>query len=388
MKRITILGSTGSIGTQTLDAVRHHRGEYQIEALAAHSSADALVSQALEFRPRSVAIARPDLAPRVSLALRGTGIEVLSGPDAATRQARGAEADLVVAAMVGYAGLEPTIAALEAGRDIALANKETLVVAGRLVTGLARSRGARLLPVDSEHSAIFQCLWGESPDAVEKIILTASGGPFRRATAAELERATPADALRHPSWNMGAKVTIDSATMANKGLEVIEARWLFDAGPDKIDVVVHPQSIVHSMVQFTDGNIKAQLGLPDMRLPIDVALAYPARPRNEFPRWRFSPADTLTFEAPDTRRFPCLRLAYDALRAGGAAPCVLNAANEVAVAAFLAGEIGFTLIPRVIEDALQGPAAALPDDTLESLMEADARAREQARRFVAGHPKP
>ena len=349
-KRIALLGSTGSIGTQALEVVTAHADDFSVSVLTAQSNADLLIEQAAEFRPQVVVIGDEKLHLKVNSALSPLGIKVYAGEEALASVVESDEVDMVLTALVGYSGLRPTMRAIEAGKDIALANKETLVVAGELITDLARKNKVAILPVDSEHSAIFQCLVGEEQNPVEKIILTASGGPFRGKNRAFLVNVTKAQALKHPNWTMGAKITIDSATLMNKGLEVIEAKWLFDLTPEQIDVVVHPQSIIHSMVQFQDGSIKAQMGLPDMRLPIQYALGYPQRLRANFPRFDFTQYPSLTFEKPDTDTFRNLSLAFVALAKGGNLPCVINAANEVAVAAFLNDEIGFLEIAEVIEN--------------------------------------
>ena len=374
---IAILGSTGSIGTQALDVVRDQRDALHVEVLSAHSNADLLVAQALEFKPNVVVIGDDAKWKQVNDALFDEGIKVYSGAEALEQVVEVDGVDMVLTAMVGAAGLKPTLRAIDAGKHIALANKETLVVAGELVMGAARSKGVDIHPVDSEHSAIYQCLAGEFHNPIEKVILTASGGPFRGRTLDSLRGVTKADALKHPNWDMGAKITIDSASLMNKGLEVIEARWLFDVSPDQIDVVVHPQSIVHSCVQFDDGSIKAQLGLPDMKLPIQYALTYPRRLKNDFPRFSFLDYPSLTFEEPDTKTFRNLALAFEALRQGGNAPAILNAANEIAVARFLRDEVEFLDLPRVVEHALERIAhQAKP--SLEDLVDADAEARRVA----------
>ena len=328
---VAILGSTGSIGTQALDVVRDQHEALHVEVLSAHSNADLLIQQALEFKPNVVVIGDDTKWKLVNDALFDHGVKVYSGAEALEQVVEVDGIDMVLTAMVGAAGLKPTMRAIEAGKHIALANKETLVVAGELVMAAARQKGVDIHPVDSEHSAIYQCLAGEFHNPIEKIILTASGGPFRGRSLGDLEHVTRADALKHPNWDMGAKITIDSASLMNKGLEVIEAKWLFDVSPDQIDVVVHPQSIVHSCVQFDDGSIKAQLGLPDMKLPIQYALTYPRRLKNEFPRFSFMDYPSLTFEQPDTKTFRNLALAFDALRQGGNAPAILNAANELSL---------------------------------------------------------
>lgn len=352
MKRIAILGSTGSIGTQALDVIREHPDIFSVELLVAQNSWELLVQQAIEFQPNTVIIANQSHYHRVKEALENHPIKVYTGKQSIVESVVSSEVDMVLTAMVGFAGLEPTLSAIEAGKAIALANKETLVVAGELVTKAAMQKRVPIIPVDSEHSAIFQCLVGErSP--IEKIILTASGGPFRNNSLEQLMHVTKADALNHPNWCMGQKITIDSASLMNKGLEVIEAKWLFGLNPEQIEVVIHPQSIVHSMVQFIDGSIKAQMGLPDMKLPIQYAFTFPERVSSGFQRMDFSMSHTLTFEKPDTNRFPSLALALESLRAGGNMPCVLNAANEVAVDAFLREQISFMAIPKVVEGAMQ-----------------------------------
>ena len=379
---IAILGSTGSIGTQALDVVRDQRDALHVEVLSAHSNADLLIAQALEFKPNVVVIGDDAKWKQVNDALFDEGIKVYSGAEALEQVVEVDGIDMVLTAMVGAAGLKPTLRAIDAGKHIALANKETLVVAGQLVMEAARRKGVDIHPVDSEHSAIYQCLAGEFHNPIEKIILTASGGPFRGRTLDSLQGVTKADALKHPNWDMGAKITIDSASLMNKGLEVIEARWLFDVTPDQIDVVVHPQSIVHSCVQFDDGSIKAQLGLPDMKLPIQYALTYPRRLKNDFPRFSFLDYPSLTFEQPDTKTFRNLALAFEALRQGGNAPAILNAANEIAVARFLRDDIEFLDLPRVVEHALERIAhQAKP--SLDDLVGADAEARRVAAEWRA-----
>lgn len=374
---IAVLGSTGSIGTQALDVIREQRDALHMEVLSAHNNADLLVKQALEFKPNVVVIGNEDKWTQVNDALFDLGIKVYSGAEALEQVVETDGIDMVLTAMVGAAGLKPTMRAIQAGKHIALANKETLVVAGELVMAAARKRGVDIHPVDSEHSAIYQCLAGEFHNPIEKVILTASGGPFRGRDLASLEGVTKADALKHPSWDMGAKITIDSASLMNKGLEVIEAKWLFDVDPDQIDVVVHPQSIVHSCVQFTDGSIKAQLGLPDMKLPIQYALTYPRRLANAFPRFSFMDYPELTFEQPDTKTFRNLSLAFDALKTGGNAPAVLNAANEIAVARFLRDELTFLDLPRVVEHALER-VTLMSKPSLDDLVASDAEARRVA----------
>lgn len=352
-RKIAILGSTGSIGTQTLDVIRQHPDLFEVELISARSSADLLVSQAVEFDAANVVICDESRYRKVADALQPRGIKVWAGVDSLCDLVRMPSVDIVVGAMVGFSGLRPTLAALEAGKIVALANKETLVAAGALVTRTMRSHGGVILPVDSEHSAIFQCLLAAQGNEVEKIHLTASGGPFRTWDKGRIAAATAADALKHPNWNMGSKVTIDSATMMNKGFEVIEARWLFDVGAERISVVVHPESIVHSMVEFVDGAVIAQLGCPDMREPIGFALGFPSRLTVGNRKLDFASLGRLTFEAPDPKRFPCLELAYEAIHRGGNAPCALNAANEVAVAAYLKGLIGFYDISKINERCLE-----------------------------------
>ena len=374
---IAVLGSTGSIGTQALDVIREQGDALHVEVLSAHNNADLLVKQALEFKPNVVVIGNEAKWKEVNDALFDLGIKVYSGEEALEQVVETDGIDMVLTAMVGAAGLKPTMRAIQAGKHIALANKETLVVAGELVMAAARKRGVDIHPVDSEHSAIYQCLAGEFHNPIEKVILTASGGPFRGRDLASLEGVTKADALKHPNWDMGAKITIDSASLMNKGLEVIEAKWLFDVDPDQIDVVVHPQSIVHSCVQFTDGSIKAQLGLPDMKLPIQYALTYPRRLANAFPRFNFMDYPELTFEQPDTKTFRNLALAFEALRTGGNAPAVLNAANEIAVARFLRDELTFLDLPRVVEHALER-VTLMSKPSLDDLVASDAEARRVA----------
>ena len=381
MKSLAILGSTGSIGTQTLDVVRAHPERFRVTALAAHKSDGQIEEQIREFSPAIAVLT--DEAAAVGLRARYHGAtEILSGAEGLLAAAVLPTADTVVTSLMGFAGLAPTLAAIEAGKDIALANKETLVVAGELVMNAAKAHGVAILPVDSEHCALFQCLQGEKREAVERLILTASGGPFRGKKLADLAAVSLADCLNHPTWAMGKKITVDSATLINKGLEVIEAHWLYDMPYDKIEVVVHPQSIVHSLVSFRDGAVMAQLGLPDMRLPIQYALTYPDRVASDFPRLDFSRLGALTFEPPDTETFRGLEIAAEAGRTGGTAPCVMNAANEIAVEAFLDGFIGFLDIYHIIEKTL----AARPvrqAATFEVLQEEDAWARQYARQLIA-----
>lgn len=367
-RRIAILGSTGSIGTQTLDVIRQHRDLFEVELLSANNSVEALAAQAKEFDANNVVICNCDRYDDLSEALEDSDCKVFAGADSLCELVRSGSVDMVVGAMVGFSGLKPTLAALEAGKIVALANKETLVAAGSIVTRTMREHNTVILPVDSEHSAIFQCLLAAQGNEVEKIHLTASGGPFRTWTREQIEAATAAQALKHPNWDMGAKVTIDSATMMNKGFEVMEARWLFDIDPSRIEVVVHPESIIHSMVEFTDGAVIAQLGNPDMRQPIGFALTFPDRVTVGNRKLDFAELGSLSFEKPDTGRFPCLALAYEAIRRGGNAPCALNAANEVAVARYLRGEIGFYDIARTGEKCLAG-LNFVADPCLEDIFE-------------------
>jgi 1-deoxy-D-xylulose-5-phosphate reductoisomerase len=350
-RRIAILGSTGSIGTQALDVIESNLDLFEVEVLTANNNSTLLINQALKYKPNSVVIGNKDLYPEVLLALSNEDIKVYAGYDAISQIVEMDTIDMVLNAMVGYSGLRPTISAINANKPLALANKETLVVAGELVMAQAIKNNVPIIPVDSEHSAIFQCLVGEQ-NPIEKIILTASGGPFRNHSFKQLAHVTKADALNHPNWCMGNKITIDSATLMNKGFEVIEAKWLFDLKPEQIEVVVHPQSIIHSMVQFEDGSIKAQMGLPDMRLPIQYALGFPKRIRSEYPRFSFISYPNLTFEEPDTDRFPSLQFARNAMERAGNMPCILNAANEVAVEAFLTDKISFLRMADIVEECL------------------------------------
>lgn len=377
LKKIAILGSTGSIGTQALEVIGQHPDRFEVSLLTAQNNADLLIEQAGQFRPEEVVIGNETLKDKVLSALAPLGIRVYAGEDALIQIIGQSKAHTVLTALVGYSGLLPTLEAINTGKHIALANKETMVVAGELVATLATKRKVPIYPVDSEHSAIFQCLIGEEKNPIEKIILTASGGPFRGRKRDELAAVTKAQALRHPNWSMGAKITIDSATLMNKGLEVIEARWLFGLTSSQIEVVVHPQSIIHSMVQFQDGSIKAQMGLPDMRLPIQYALSYPERLTSEFPRFDFLQFPTFTFEAPDVDTFHCLSLAYQAMEKGGNLPCIVNAANEIAVAAFLEEKIGFLDIPEVIEKTIQR-IAFIQNPTLQDYVDTDRETRVQA----------
>lgn len=377
MKRIAILGSTGSIGRQTLEVAAEHRDKIEVVALAAGKNVALLAEQVHKFRPQLVAVAGKEERDRLTALVSGPQPEIVWGREGLVAAACHPQAEMVVTAVCGAVGIEPTLAAIAAGKDIALANKETLVAAGSIVMAAAARAGVKILPVDSEHSAIFQCLKGYRREEVDKIILTASGGPFRTWSREEMGRVTPEMALRHPNWDMGAKITVDSATMMNKGLEVIEARWLYDLPLEKIEVTVHPESIVHSFVVFRDGSWLGQLALPDMRLPIQYALSYPERWENTFPRLNLWEQPALHFEPADEERFPCLRLAYAAGRRGGTMPAVLNAANEVAVARFLRREIGFLDIPRLVEEVM---AAHVPGkgEELEEILAADRWAREVA----------
>lgn len=374
-KGVAILGSTGSIGTQALEVIRAYPDKFDLQVITAQSNAKLLIEQARKFQPNAVVIADEGKYQEVKEALFSEDIHVYAGNKALCQVVEFHEVNVVLTALVGYAGLKPTLAAIDAGKDIALANKETLVVAGELVTARARAKGINIYPVDSEHSAIFQCLVGEFHNPVEKIYLTASGGPFRGWKAETLKSVTPAQALKHPNWSMGAKITIDSASMMNKGLEVIEAKWLFGLKNEQIDVIVHPQSVVHSLVQFQDGSLKAQMGLPDMRLPIQFALTYPERFKTDFPRFNFLDYPQLTFEKADPDTFRNLQLAYHALEKGGTAACALNAANEISVQLFLEEKIGFLDIARINEQVmLQTPFIAAPG--YEDYVETDRIARE------------
>ncbi|GAB3217902.1 1-deoxy-D-xylulose-5-phosphate reductoisomerase [Algoriphagus aestuariicola] len=373
-KRVAILGSTGSIGTQTLEVIRQHPDKFTVEVLTAQNNCDLLVAQAIEFQPNAVVIGNEASYQLVKDALISHDIKVYAGQKAITQVVEMETIDVVLTALVGYSGLIPTVNAIKSGKQIALANKETLVVAGELITALARENGVNIYPVDSEHSAIFQCLVGEFHNPIEKIILTASGGPFRGKDRTFLETVSREQALRHPNWDMGAKITIDSASLMNKGLEVIEAKWLFGLKKEQIEVVVHPQSIIHSLVQFEDGSIKAQLGLPDMRIPIQFALSYPHRFKSDFERFDFTKYPQLTFEQPDLKTFRNLQLAYDALAQGGNAPCILNAANEITVAAFLKNEIGFLEMSDLIETTM-GTVAFVANPSLEDYVESDRETR-------------
>jgi len=374
-KQIAILGSTGSIGTQALEVIAAHPDKFEVYAITANNSVDLLIEQAIQFKPEMVIIANEQHYAYIKKALENYPIKVYAGVKAICEMVELPSVDVVLTAMVGYAGLLPTIHAVKAGKRIALANKETLVVAGEIICDLAQQYRSAIIPVDSEHSAIFQCLIGEQNASVEKIILTASGGPFRQKTYDELRQVTTRDALKHPNWEMGAKITIDSASLMNKGFEVIEAKWLFGLKPSQIEVLIHPQSIIHSMVQFVDGSVKAQIGLPDMKLPIQYAFAFPQRIENNYPRLDFAQYARFDFQQPDTSKFRNLAFAYDAMEKGGTMPCVLNAANEVVVAAFLEEKIGFLHMSDIIEKTMQ-TASWIAKPTYEDYVLADKQARE------------
>lgn len=376
-RQLAILGSTGSIGAQALEVVSEHSDLFEVYALTANNQVDLLINQARKYMPEVVVIANERKYPELKEALEDLPIKVWAGADAIAQMVQSEPIDMVLTAMVGYSGLRPTISAIKAGKAIALANKETLVVAGELIMKLAAEHKVPILPVDSEHSAIFQCLTGAYDNPIEKILLTASGGPFRRKTLEELATVTKAQALRHPNWTMGAKITIDSASMMNKGFEMIEAKWLFDVTPDQVQVVVHPQSVIHSMVQFEDGAVIAQLGIPDMKLPIAYAFSFPTRMRSMAPRLDFNQYSTLTFEEPDMERFRNLAFAFEAARQGGNMPCILNAANEVVVAAFLQDRIGFLQMSDVIERTMR-KASFIVNPSYEDYVATDAEARRLA----------
>lgn len=376
-RQLAILGSTGSIGTQALEVVSEHSDLFEVYALTANNQVDLLINQARKYMPEVVVIANERKYPELKEALEDLPIRVWAGADAIAQMVQSEPIDMVLTAMVGYSGLRPTISAIKAGKAIALANKETLVVAGELIMKLAAEHKVPILPVDSEHSAIFQCLTGAYDNPIEKILLTASGGPFRRKTLEELATVTKAQALRHPNWTMGAKITIDSASMMNKGFEMIEAKWLFDVTPDQVQVVVHPQSVIHSMVQFEDGAVIAQLGIPDMKLPIAYAFSFPTRMRSMAPRLDFNQYSTLTFEEPDMERFRNLAFAFEAARQGGNMPCILNAANEVVVAAFLQDRIGFLQMSDVIERTMR-KASFIVNPSYEDYVATDTEARRLA----------
>ncbi len=381
MKRLAILGSTGSIGTQTLDVVDSHPDEFTVEVLTAYNSVEQLVVQARKYKPDSVVIVNEDHYSLLKEGLSGLPVKAYAGTEAVNRLVASASVDMVVASMVGFSGLIPVIKAIEAGKNVALANKETMVAAGQVITDLAQKHGVKVIPVDSEHSAILQCLAGETDNRIEKITLTASGGPFRKYDHDRLYNVTPSEALKHPNWNMGDKITVDSASMMNKGLEVIEAKWFFDLSPGQIEVIIHPQSVIHSFVHFTDGSIKAQLGMPDMRLPIVYALSYPERLKTNLPRYEFSLCNKLTFEEADTEKFRNLALAYVALEKGGNIPCAMNAANEVAVESFLKGNIGFMQMPEIIE-TIMTDAVFIEKPCIADLEETDKRSRTYALEYI------
>jgi len=380
-KHIAILGSTGSIGTQAIEVIQQHPERFETEVLTAQNNADLLISQAIQLKPNAVVIGNEQYYDKVKNALFSLGIKVYAGEESLSQIVEMDTIDMVLTAMVGYAGLKPTIKAIEAGKQIALANKETLVVAGDLITKLAQEKGVSIYPVDSEHSAIFQCLAGEYIKSIEKIYLTASGGPFRGKDREFLSKVKKEQALKHPNWKMGCKVTIDSASLMNKGLEVIEAKWLFGVEVDKIEVVVHPQSIVHSLVQFIDGSIKAQMGLPDMKLPIQYALSYPERLKSDFPRFNFLDYPHLTFEKPDIENFRNLALAYQALKVGGNMACILNAANEIVVSAFLKDKIGFLEMSDIIEMCMQ-KISFIKQPTYEDFVITDKETRTFAKSLI------
>jgi len=378
-KRIAILGSTGSIGTQSLEVISFFPDFFEVEVLTANNNSELLIFQARKYNPNTVIIANENKYLEVKNALSDLAIKVFAGNKSISDIVESDNVDIVIAAMVGFSGLIPVLNALENNKKVALANKETLVVAGSLIKEISKRKTISIIPVDSEHSAIFQCLVGENEKAVDKLILTASGGPFRNKKIEELEKVTVKQALAHPNWTMGAKVTIDSATMMNKGLEIIEAHWLFNVPTNKIEVVVHPQSIIHSMVQFTDGSVKAQLGLPDMRTPIQYALTYPNRFENKLDKIDFAKLNQLTFETPDFKKYSCLNLAYYALNKGGNMPCIMNAANEIAVQKFLNEKIKFTEIPKVTENTMQ-KATFIKNPSLNDLITTDSEAREIAKK--------
>ncbi len=380
-KRIAILGSTGSIGTQSLEVIEQNSDKFEIEVLTANNNVDLLIQQAKKFQPNAVVIANEDKYKVVSEALANEPIKVYAGNDALNQVVQMDTVDLVLTAMVGYSGLIPTYHAVKAGKNIALANKETLVVAGEIITKLAHEKKVEIIPVDSEHSAIFQCLVGEFMNPIEKIYLTCSGGPFRGMSATELQNVTVDNALAHPNWEMGDKITIDSATLMNKGFEMIEAHWLFGLPSSKIDVIIHPQSIIHSIVQFEDGSMKAQMGLPDMKLPIQYAIGFPSRIKNNFPRFNFLDYPTLNFEPPNTKIFRNLALSFEALDLGGNMPCVLNAANEVVVEAFLNKKIGFLQMSETIETVMQ-KVALIKNPELDDLIQTNAEARRITERLI------
>jgi 1-deoxy-D-xylulose-5-phosphate reductoisomerase len=380
-QKIALLGSTGSIGTQALDVISRYPDDFKVNVLTGGNNIDLLTSQAKKFLPDSVVISNKNHFKQLQKNLSGMKIKVFAGAEDLKQVIASSDADIVLTAIVGYSGLKPTIAAINAGKKIALANKETLVVAGEIISALASKSGSRIIPVDSEHSAIFQCLAGEDGMSVEKITLTASGGPFHKLSAEKLQHVKPGDALKNPNWNMGDKVTIDSASLMNKGLEMIEAKWLFGLHPEQIKVVIHPQSIIHSFVHFIDGSVKAQLGIPDMRIPILYALSYPERFLSDLPRLEFKDHNNLTFEEPDYKKFRNLSLAIYALKEGGNMPCILNAANEIAVDAFLKEKIGFMQMPEIVEHTL-GNCKFTASYVLDSLEESDGEARAIAQKYI------
>ena len=380
-KHIAILGSTGSIGTQALEVITEHSDFFEVVVLTANSNSDLLIQQAIKYKPNTVVIADEEKYHKVNDALFSHDIKVYTGRDALAQVVEMDVIDMVLTALVGYVGLKPTINAIKAKKHIALANKETLVVAGALITKLAKEYGVNILPVDSEHSALFQCLVGEAYNPIEKVYLTASGGPFRGMSRKQLETVTRAQALRHPNWDMGAKITIDSASLMNKGLEVIEAKWLFGLDPEQIDVIVHPQSIIHSVVQFEDGSMKAQMGLPDMKLPIQYAMAFPQRLKSTFTRFSFMDYPDLSFEKPDTHAFQNLALAYEAMRKGGNSPCVLNAANEVVVDAFLKKNIGFLEMSDVVAACME-KVTFVANPSYEDYVSSDYESRQLAENLI------
>jgi 1-deoxy-D-xylulose-5-phosphate reductoisomerase len=383
-KRIAILGSTGSIGTQSLEVIDQNPDQFEVEVLTANNNVELLIRQAKKYQPNVVVVANKEKYTHVSEALIDEDVKVYAGHEALAQVVEMETIDLVLTAMVGYSGLIPTYNAVKAGKNIALANKETLVVAGEIITKIAREKQVDLLPVDSEHSAIFQCLVGEYMNPVDKIYLTCSGGPFRRKSLEELKNVTVENALDHPNWDMGAKITIDSATLMNKGFEVIEAHWLFGLPPEKIDVIVHPQSIIHSVVQFEDGSMKAQMGLPDMKLPIQYAMGFPKRIANKFTRFNFLDYPTLDFEPPNTKIFRNLALAFEAMKKGGNSPCILNAANEVVVEAFLAQRITFLQMPEIIEKAMN-KVDFLKNPGLDDLIQTNAETRRVTELLTSGN---
>lgn len=384
MKKIAILGSTGSIGTQALDVIKQHPDQFQAHTLTAGNNAELLIKQAREFKPDTVVIANEDKYTAVSQALSDLPIKVYAGPDALCQVVESTQIDMVLTAMVGFAGLRPTIAAIKAGKAIALANKETLVVAGQIISTLCTTHKVPILPVDSEHSAIFQCLNGEACNPIKRILLTASGGPFRSSTLAQLATVTAKQALQHPNWKMGAKITIDSATMLNKGFEMIEAHWLYNVKPHDIQIVIHPESIIHSAIEFNDGAVIAQLGTPDMRLPIQYAFSFPYRLPLQGKRLNLFEIGTLHFERPDAQRFPCLQLAYDAIGRKGNMPCILNAAGEITNAAFRNERISFLQIPQIIAQAME-QVDFIPQPTLDDLFQTDAITRQITESIISNH---